>query len=103
MSDIQSASSSLKFDAINERFASFYSTAAQWITTTVQKWAQALDSKNSQGMIGVVDDLGKNELNFRKPKLIEAFQADKETDANYAFVRALKNEFYAEVNKEKLI
>jgi hypothetical protein len=44
-------------------------------------------------MIGVVDDLGKNELNFRKPKFIEAFEADKETDANYAFVRALKNEF----------
>jgi hypothetical protein len=54
-------------------------------------------------MVGVVDDLGKNELNFKKPKFIEAFQADRETDANYAFVRALKNEFQAESNKERLI
>jgi hypothetical protein len=44
-------------------------------------------------MISVADDLGENELNFRKPKFIVAFQADKETDANNAFVRALKNEF----------
>jgi len=47
LSDIKSASTSLKFDAINERYASFYTTATQWITTTVQKWLQALDSKNS--------------------------------------------------------
>ena len=44
-------------------------------------------------MIGVAGDLGKNEYNFKKRKFIEAFQADKETDANNKFYRALKNEF----------
>jgi hypothetical protein len=47
LSDIRSAKTSLKFDAITQRFASFYTTATQWITTTVQKWLQALDTKNS--------------------------------------------------------
>jgi hypothetical protein len=47
LSDIKSASTSLKFDAINERFASFYTTATKWITTTVEKWLQALETKNS--------------------------------------------------------
>jgi hypothetical protein len=44
-------------------------------------------------MLGMADDLGWNDIYFKKPEFIEAFHTDKETDANIGFVRALKNVF----------
>ena len=53
--------------------------------------------------MGLVDDLGMNELNFKEKNFIKALQAEEETDANYLFVRALNNKFYAAQNNERLI
>jgi hypothetical protein len=46
-------------------------------------------------MIGLVDDLGMNDLNFKKENFNKALKAEKESDANYLFFRALNNQFHA--------
>jgi hypothetical protein len=45
-------------------------------------------------MIGLVDSLGKNDLNFKNENFNKALKVENENDVNYLFYRALNNQFY---------